>query len=132
MVITVGILQGPGAIPIAILTVILLAIWLLPLCYLLAIIALFLKDIGQFFPFLITITLYLTPILYMPSQMPEQMQWALILNPAADIIALVHAAIQGMDWNYGNVLRPLGLWLLLLGPAWVLFHRAEPHIREVL
>ncbi|HHB92291.1 MAG TPA: ABC transporter permease, partial [Thioploca sp.] len=30
------------------------------------------------------------------------------------------------------VWRPVGLWLLLLAPAWVLFHRAEPHIREML
>ncbi len=132
MVITVGLLQGPSAIPVAILTVILLAVWLLPLCYLLAIISLFLKDVGQFFPFLITITLYLTPILYMPSQMPEQMQWILILNPAADLMALIHAAIQGMPWDYGNLWRPVVLWLLLLAPAWVLFHRAEPHIREML
>lgn len=132
MVITVGILQGPSAIPVAILTIILLAVWLVPICYLLAIISLFLKDIGQFFPFLITITLYLTPILYMPSQMPEQMQWILVLNPAADLMVLVHAAIQGMPWDYGNIWRPVGLWLLLLGPAWVLFHRAKPHIREML
>lgn len=132
MVITVAILEGISAIPIAILTIILLAIWLIPFCYLLAIIGLFLKDVGQFFPFLITITLYLTPILYMPTQMPEAMQWALIINPVADLMALIHAGIQDLPWMWGNVWRPLGLWLLLLGPAWVLFCRAEPHVREML
>jgi lipopolysaccharide transport system permease protein len=109
-----------------------LTIWLVPICYLLAIIGLFLKDVGQFFPFLITVTLYLTPILYMPSQMPELMQWVLVINPIADLMALIHAGIQDLSWTWGNVWRPVGLWLLLLGPCWVLFRRAEPHIREML
>ncbi|MDM8557889.1 ABC transporter permease [Candidatus Parabeggiatoa sp. HSG14] len=132
MAITAGLLEGIHAIPIAVLTILLLAIWLIPLCYLLSIISLFLKDIGQIFPFLIVITLYLTPILYMPAQMPEQMHWVLVLNPVADLMALIHAGIQELPWAYGNIWRPVGIWLLLLGPAWVLFRRAEPHIREML
>jgi lipopolysaccharide transport system permease protein len=132
MGITVGLLEGIVIAPIGILTIFILTIWLIPLTYLLAIIGLFLKDIGQIFPFLITVTLYLTPILYMPSQMPEQMQWVLVINPVADLMALIHASTQNLSWTYGNILRPLGLWLLLLGPAWVLFRRSEPHIREML
>ncbi|MEN8218712.1 MAG: ABC transporter permease [Pseudomonadota bacterium] len=132
MVVTVGLLNGFATIPIAVLTIILLTIWLVPVCYLLAIIGLFLKDVGQFFPFLITVTLYLTPILYMPSQMPELMQWVLVINPIADLMALIHAGIQDLSWTWGNVWRPVGVWLLLLGPSWVLFRRAEPHIREML
>jgi lipopolysaccharide transport system permease protein len=132
MVITAGLLEGVHTIPVAMLIILLLTLWLMPFCYLLAIIGLFLKDIGQFFPFLITITLYLTPILYMPAQMPEPMHWVLVINPIADLMALIHASIQGLSWSYANILRPFGLWLLLLGPAWVLFRRAEPHIREML
>jgi len=132
IVVTAGLLEGISTIPIALLTIILLAIWLIPIAYLLAIIGLFLKDIGQFFPFLITITLYLTPILYMPNQMPEPMLWMLTINPIADVMALIHAGIQDLPWTYANLWRPLGIWLLLLGPAWVLFRRAEPHIREML
>jgi len=128
----VGLLEGISAIPMSILTILGITIWLIPFAYLLAIIGLFLKDIGQFFPFLITITMYLTPILYMPSQMPEPMHWVLVINPIADLMALIHASIQGLPWTYDNIWRPLGLWLLLVGPAWILFRRAEPHIREML
>jgi len=132
MAIIVGLLEGITAIPISLGIIVLLAIWLIPIIYLLAIISLFIKDIGQFFPFLISIALYLTPILYMPSQIPDPMKWVLVLNPIADLMALIHAAIQDLSWTDGNLWRPLGLWLLLLGPAWVLFRRAEPHIREML
>jgi len=129
---TAGILHGIFSVPAAILSIFFIGIWLIPLCYLFSIIGLFLKDIGQIFPFLITITMYLTPILYMPELMPEAMRWILIINPMADLIALVHAGIQDLPWTWGNVLLPFGLWLILLGPAWVLFRRAEPHIREML
>ena len=132
MIPTVGLLENINKIPIAIITILLISIWLIPLAYLLSITGLFLKDISQFFPFIITITLYLTPILYMPTQMPETMQWALIINPIADIMALTHAAIQGLPWNWGNILRPLIIWILLIGPAWILFKRAQPHIRELV
>jgi len=132
MAITAGLLEGVQVMPAGALIIIGLAFWLLPLCYMLAIIGLFLKDVSQFFPFLITLTLYLTPILYMPELMPESMQWLLVINPIADLMALIHAATQGLAWDWAQVVRPLVIWLLLLGPAWVLFSRAEPHIREML
>lgn len=132
MAITVTLLVGIHALPYSILIILVLALWLIPFCYLLAVIGLFLKDIAQFFPFLITVTLYLTPILYMPNQMPEPMQWVLVMNPVADGMALIHALIQDMEWHWFNIVRPLLWWLLLLGPAWVLFCRAEPHVREML
>ncbi|OQW94117.1 MAG: ABC transporter permease [Beggiatoa sp. IS2] len=130
--ITAGLLEGVHTMLTAAMTILVLAVWLMPFCYLLAIIGLFLKDIAQFFPFLITITLYLTPILYMPASMPEPMKWVLTVNPIADVMALIHAGIQDLPWSEANVWRSLGVWLAFLGPSWVLFRRAEPHVREML
>lgn len=130
--ITVGLLENINVMPMGILSILLLSIWLIPLCYLLSIIGLFLKDIGQIFPFLITVTLYLTPILYMPDLMPTSMQWVLAINPIADIITLIHASIQDLPWTWANVWRPFIWWILLLGPAIVIFRRAEPDVREML
>jgi lipopolysaccharide transport system permease protein len=130
--VTVILLEGIHTLPIALLIIPTVAIWLFPWCYLLSIIGLFLKDVAQFFPFLITITLYLTPILYMPESLPESMQWILGVNPFADLIVLIHAILQDLPWSFANIVRPLVLWLLLLGPGIVLFLRSEPHIREML
>jgi lipopolysaccharide transport system permease protein len=113
-------------------SILLIALWLIPFCYLLSVIGLFLKDIGQFFPFLITITMYLTPILYTPDTLPEQVRWLLLVNPVADIMVLLHASIQDLPWTWINIFRPFIIWLLFLGPACVLFYRAEPHVREML
>lgn len=132
-IITVIFVTGINAIGWAILTIILIMFWLIPFCYLLSIIGLFLKDIAQFFPFLITLVMYLTPIMYTPSLLPTSMSWILIFNPIADMMALIHAAfLPNLTWEWINIWRPLGIWLILLGPAWVLFRRAEPHVREML
>jgi lipopolysaccharide transport system permease protein len=127
-----GFLHGFAAMPIAAFNIFVLVIWLLPACYILAIIGLFVKDLGQIFPFFITFVMYLTPILYQPSIMPESMQWLLAINPVADVMVLIHANVQGMEWAAENVWRPVLVWFLLLGPAWALFRRSEPHIREML
>ena len=42
------------------------------------------------------------------------------------------ALLQDLPLTPGNLLRPLALWLLALAPAWVLFRRTEPHMREAL
>ncbi|MDD2814620.1 MAG: ABC transporter permease [Thiotrichaceae bacterium] len=132
MGVTVGLLEGYEQAPYGVLCILGVSLLLIPICYLLAIMGLFLKDISQVFPFLITVTLYLTPILYMPESLPKNLSWLLVLNPAADVMALVHGGLQGLAWDWGNLLRPLMLWLLLLAPAAVLFRRAEPHVREML
>jgi lipopolysaccharide transport system permease protein len=132
-VITVIFVAGIGAVGWALLTIMLITLWLIPFCYLLSVVGLFLKDIAQFFPFLITLLMYLTPIMYMPHLLPASMNWVLMFNPIADMMALIHAAfLPNLTWEWINIARPLGIWLVLLGPAWVLFRRAEPHVREML
>ena len=110
----------------------LLMLWLLPLCLLLPVLGLFMKDFAQAVPFLLTISMYATPILYFPQMMPEAVQDYIWINPFSDIMALIHGLVQGMEVTTGNLLRPLLLWLFLLGPCWLVFRRSQPHVREVL
>ena len=128
----IAVLEGVAKAALAPLIVLSLMLWLMPICFLLALVGVFLRDVGQAIPFLITMTFYLTPILYMPEMLPEIMQPAMVFNPFADIMALLHGVLQGTEMTWGNLLRPFLLWLLLLGPAWVLFFRAMPHVRESL
>lgn len=130
--VVVGFLTGlHGAIK-AVLILIALLIWLLPVGYLLAVFGCFVKDLRQIFPFLLNMMLYLTPIMYLPEMLPPEFQSLLSVNPFADVIAVIHGVLQSMPVTWGNVLRPMLCWALLLAPTWVLFHRAEPHMREVL
>ena len=127
-----GLMEGWTAALWALALVAMVLVWLLPLCYLLAILGLFVRDLRQVVPFLLTLTLYITPILYMPEALPEGLRGWLVVNPLADLMAIIHGLLQGMPVTGGNLLRPALLWLLLLVPAWVLFRRSEPHLREQL
>ncbi len=138
-VIVAGLLEGWLAVPAAIMNTAMLFVWLLPWCYILAVIGIFIKELNQFFPFFISLAMYLTPILYLPQALPEELAWILAINPFADLMATIHFRLQDMPWTLEqaawtpvNLWRPFVLWLLLLGPAWALFRRAEPHVREML
>lgn len=107
-------------------------LWLVPLSYLLAVLGLFVREARQMVPFALTLMMYITPIMYMPELLPPSMQPWLALNPLADVMVLVHAAVQGSAWDWGHVARPVGLWALLWPLCWALFRRTEPHMREAL
>jgi lipopolysaccharide transport system permease protein len=127
-----GIFLGWYAAFWALILVGLIGFWLVPVSYLMALLGLFVRDARHVVPFFLTMVMFLTPILYVPQQLPESMRGFLILNPFADIMAIVHFLLQDMPITVGNVVRPLVLWFFLLGPAWALFKRAEPHMREEL
>ena len=110
----------------------LLFVWIIPFAYSLSVFGLFVREVRQVLPFLLTMLMYVTPILYAPASLPESIRWALALNPLADVMALIQGWIHGLPIEPGYWLRPLLLWLLLLTPSWILFRRTEPHMREVL
>ena len=127
-----ALLEGPLAGLAAAICTIIVLIWLIPLGYLLAVLGLFIREARQVVPFALTLILYLTPILYMPDQLPPALRSWSALNPLADVMVLLHAAVQGQSWTWGNLSRPLMLWLLLMPTAWTLFKRTELHMREAL
>ncbi len=130
--IVVTLLLGPSALPGVVTVLAGLFLLLLPATYLLAVLGHFLRDLRQLVPFVLTMGLYVTPILYTPDMLPAALQPWLVFNPVADVMALIHGVLQEMPVSPGNWLRPLLLWLALLGPAWLLFRRGEPHVRETL
>ncbi len=131
-VFAVGLLEGPAMCIPALGAILLLALWSIPVGYVLAVLGLFLKEIRQAAPIALSLLMYLTPILYMPEQLPIYLRDWSVLNPLADSMALLHATLQGQFFTAGNILRPLCLWLLMMPAAWLLFKRTEPHMREAL
>jgi len=109
-----------------------LLLWLAPMAYFLAVIGLFVRDVQQMAPFVLTMLLYVTPILYLPTAFPEQLRWWLEINPFAHWMVLAHALVQGQPWDSKDVIILLLLWLVALFPALWLFRRSEPHMREAL
>lgn len=127
-----GILLGPMAAAKAVAVLGLIAVWLLPWVYLLAIAGLFFKESRQLVPFLLTMVMYVTPILYQPAALPESVQALLAWNVMADAVALIEGWLFDAPVTSRNVWQPILLWLVMMPVAWWLFRRAEPHLREAL
>jgi len=123
---------GPVAAVKSLLVMPVLLLWLLPFVLLFSIFGLFIRDFAQAVPFVLTLLMYSTPILYFPQMLPAGYQEWLWLNPFADVMAVIHGLVQDMGISSAAILRLAGLWIVLLVPAWLIFRRSMPHIREVL
>ncbi len=129
----VFILNGWLSLLLSLLVFFVLFLWLLPLVYLFATLGVFIKDFGKVMPFLLTMMMYLSPILYMPVLIPEKYQFYLIFNPIADVMSAIHSVINDHQLPASNVsLRLFVEWFLLLAPSWLFFKRAEKHIRDIV
>jgi len=132
IVLVAAVLDGAVAALGAATAMLVLIVWLIPLGYCFAVLGLFVREARQVVPFVLTLLMYVSPILYMPEQLPKALQAWSTLNPLADVMALLHAVVQGESWTWGNLVRPLVLWIMLTPAAWLLFKRTEPHMREAL
>lgn len=127
-----GLLVGLVAAAKAAAVLILIALWLLPWAYLLAIVGLFFRESRQLVPFLLTMIMYVTPILYQPAALPDSVRELLVWNVVADGVALIEGWLFDSPVTARNVYQPILLWLVMMPVSWWLFHRAEPHLREAL
>lgn len=132
LVLTTLWLLGAVAALKAIVVIPLLLVWTLPLVLLFTVTGLFVRDFGQALPFVLTLLMYLTPILYFPDMMPESMRQLMWLNPMADWMVLIQGWLNGTGLPSASVVRLALLWLLLLVPCWLWFRRTQLHVRELL
>jgi len=102
-------------------TVLLLPLVLLPLILLimgiawgLASLGVYLRDISQFIGVLTTVLLFLSPIFYPSSALPDGLRTVLLLNPLAPAIEFSRDVLF-----WGTTPSPISLLLYLLGAAFV-------------
>lgn len=104
------------------------------LCYLVAGLTVFLRDIPQSLGVLINLWFYLTPIVYPASVIPEQWQsWVFLLNPMATIaevyrdLVLTGKVQHGSGWG---IVALISLGVYCIG-FWV-YKRLRPAFADVL
>ncbi|WP_460028771.1 ABC transporter permease [Methyloparacoccus murrellii] len=127
-----GLFAGIVGALLATIMLLLLVLWLIPFAYLLAVIGLFFKESRQILPFLLTVLMYFTPILYQPVSLPEAFRPLLVWNPLAGIVALFQHYINQIPLQSDDILLPCAYWMILIVPSFLLFHKAEPYMREEL
>ena len=93
----------------------------------------FVRDIGQLVPIILQFTFWLTPIVYMPTILPERYQSWLEWHP---FYALVNGYQQVLLWgkvpDWHNLLYPLALGMALLALSAFVYKRSKKELVDVL
>jgi len=90
------------------------------------------RDIRYALPFAIQILMFLTPVIYPVSFLPERWRWVLRLNPLSGIIEGFRSAIFGRAINYGGLAISTVIIFGLLVAAAYIFRRMEAEFADVI
>jgi ABC-type polysaccharide/polyol phosphate export permease len=110
---------------------------ILPFAIILSAATVFFRDLANFMRHVMRLALYLSPVLYSMDQLiervPEPIAVAYRLNPVALLLeAYRDVAYYGVTPSLTSFLLPVGIGLVMLGPALAFFGRAERHFGKAL
>ena len=100
---TMAVIYLPGFLLLAMLTALGFGLWLsaLNVRY---------RDINHLVPFIVQTWMYLTPVIYSSTLIPEQYRWLLALNPMTGVVEGFRWALLG---NYLDYARPPGMLFVI-------------------
>lgn len=91
------------------------------------------RDVRQLLPFLIQVLLFLTPVIYPVTLVPERYQWLLYLNPMTGVITAMRSSLlhEGpLRWDLIPISISVALVLFVFG-FWY-FKRKERGIADII
>ena len=90
------------------------------------------RDIRHALPFVLQLWMFVTPIIYPLSVVPEKWRLVMYLNPMTGIVEAVRASLQGREFNWLAILFSLVIALLMLPFALRAFQRVENTFADVV
>lgn len=85
------------------------------LSYLLAVLAAALRDVVQVVGFMLSIGVFLSPVLFPVTMFPEGWRWVLWLNPMSAFVMGYQSALLQGAWPVADVWVVIGIWVVVLG-----------------
>ena len=93
----------------------------------------FARDIAQFMNVFMQLWFWFTPIVYLPTFVPERFQWLINLNPMTPLVGLYQDALllnQGPHWT--DLLPTLLIGAVAVLLSFAVFRRASPELVDAL
>lgn len=90
------------------------------------------RDIRYALPFGIQMLMFLTPVIYPVTFLPERWRWLLRLNPLSGIIEGFRCAIFGRPMNYSGLAISILMIAVLLAGATYVFRRMEDDFADII
>ena len=118
---------------VALMVLLPLILMVLGLTWFFAALGVYLKDLGQFVGFLVTVSLFLSPVFYDASVLPSSYQAYLNWNPITlPVMEIRDVMLFGkpMDWMPWSISLVLGVLIFYAGYAW--FQRVRRGFADVL
>ena len=90
------------------------------------------RDFRFVVPFMLQITMYLTPVIYPVSFIPEQVRWVIYFNPLLGWISGIRASFLGspIDWYAVGTSLTLTMIILVIGLRY--FQKAERRFADII
>lgn len=90
------------------------------------------RDVRYALPFFIQIWMFVSPIIYPSSLVPEDWRWVMMLNPLTGIIEAYKASLFGRDFNWFALAYSFGFTVVLFLFACYWFRRMERSFAEFI
>jgi lipopolysaccharide transport system permease protein len=90
------------------------------------------RDVRHVLPFLIQLWMFVSPVIYPSSFVPEKWRWVLELNPLTGIIEGFRAALFGRDPNWRAIGIACAVTAGVLAFAVVFFRRTERRFADII
>ena len=90
------------------------------------------RDFRHAVPFLVQVWMFLTPVIYPVSMVPEKWRWLLMLNPMSGIVDAWRSALLGRPFDWGYLSVSFGVAVLVLIGSLIYFQKLEREFADVV
>ncbi len=90
------------------------------------------RDFTHLTPFLVQIWMYITPVIYPVSLVPERWQWLLYLNPMTGLIEAFRSAFLGRPFDWGGIGISFAVAVAIFVIAVAYFERVERRFADIV
>lgn len=121
-----------SGLPVVMLCLLIFSIFAIGFAYIVAVLNVFLRDVGAAITQILSLMFFLSPVMYDLAQLPVRLQKLLLLNPLVSPIVNIRNALIGLpiDWLSLMVSAVAAILVAILGYA--LLRRARPHLEDYL
>ena len=121
-----------SGLPVVFLCLLIFAVFAIGFAYIVAVLNVFLRDVGAAISQILSLLFFLSPIIYDLAQLPPRLQKLLLLNPLVSPIVNIRHALLGLPIDWPNLMISAAAAMLVAVMGYALLRRARPHLEDYL
>jgi len=90
------------------------------------------RDVRHALPFVLQVWMFLTPIVYPLSVVPQKWRWAMYLNPLTGIVEGIRSSLTGRSFNWTGISFSIGIAVFAMPFSVRAFQRIEKSFADLI